>query len=54
MTQVAQEELNRLSSDIEECNVIYLPQVREMTPVFILFVLGHDYGDVHNHRDQVH
>ncbi|XP_071799824.1 mutS protein homolog 5-like isoform X1 [Asterias amurensis] len=27
MTQVAQEELNRLSADIEECNVIYLPQL---------------------------
>ncbi|XP_038048492.1 mutS protein homolog 5-like isoform X2 [Patiria miniata] len=27
MTQVAREELNRLSSDIEECNVIYLPQL---------------------------
>ncbi|XP_033111357.1 mutS protein homolog 5-like [Anneissia japonica] len=27
MTQVAREELNSLSSDIEECNVIYLPQL---------------------------
>lgn len=27
MTQVAKEELNRLSEDITECNVIYLPQL---------------------------
>ena len=27
MTKVAREELNKLSSSITECNVIYLPQV---------------------------
>ena len=27
MTKVAREELNKLSSAITECNVIYLPQV---------------------------
>ncbi|XP_022087928.1 mutS protein homolog 5-like isoform X2 [Acanthaster planci] len=27
MTQVARDELNRLSRDVEECNVIYLPQL---------------------------
>ena len=29
MTQVAKEELKRLSEDITQCNVIYLPQVRQ-------------------------
>ena len=27
MTKLAAEELERLSDDIQECNVIYLPQV---------------------------
>lgn len=30
MTKLAAEELERLSDDIQECNVIYLPQVRAL------------------------
>ena len=34
MTKVAREELNKLSSSITECNVIYLPQVNTQYSCF--------------------
>ena len=40
MTKVAKEELNKLSEDIKECTVMYLPQVRASPPL----KTGNDWG----------